>query len=235
MKKLLAMTISAAFATAGAQTLTSTGLNGVELGLTAGYANGLSGEAFVHAPNVVGPFGIKAGVSFTRAADAINDNSPLLPGISNPNDPNQTFGAAKSRGEVTESGSHTIASLDGTYGFGELTPGVDATVYAGARYGMFRSVENYGSNGTLGYSSSSFGVGGGLMVSYALTGNLSLVGDLGVDQFFNSTINTTTTAPDGSASSDSFATNEAGYADISNRFVRPGTVFKARIGVKTTF
>lgn len=225
MKKLLALTISSVFATAGAQTLTGTGLNGVELGLTGGYANGLSGEAFVHAPNVAGPFGVKGSVSFTRAADAIRDSSDLGVG---------PFSQYKAAG-ATEAGSHTVAGLDGTYSFGELTPGLEATAYAGVRYGMFRATESYGATGNTAYSSNSFGVGGGLMVGYALTGNLSLIGDVGVDQFFNSTINTATTGPDGSVSSDSFATNDASYGDISNRFVRPGTVFKARIGIKTTF
>lgn len=59
MKKLLPMTlltIAATTATAGAQSL-----SGVELGLTGGYAYGLSGEFFVHAPNVAGPVGVKAG------------------------------------------------------------------------------------------------------------------------------------------------------------------------------
>ena len=134
MKKLLPitlLTVAATTATAGAQSL-----NGIELGLTGGYASGLSGEFFVHAPNVAGPVGVKAGVAYTRAADAINDSSPELPGISGPND---TFGKAKAEGRASESGSHTVVSLDGTYGLGELTPGVDATLYGGGRYGMFRS------------------------------------------------------------------------------------------------
>lgn len=239
MKKVLALTLCTGLATAGAQTTTTTisavpvtaGLNGVELGLTGGYANGLSGEVFVHVPNVAGPFGVKAGVALTRAADAINDNSPLLPGISDPNDPNQTFGAAKGRGEASESGSHTVFSLDGTYNVGEVSPGLSTTLYAGGRYGMFRGTEDYGSEGSTTYTSNAFGIGAGVMASYALTGNLSLVGDLGVDQFFRSSI----TRRDSDGNSDTFQTNEGGYSDISNRFVRPGTVFKARIGIKTTF
>ncbi|BDP41101.1 hypothetical protein DAETH_10700 [Deinococcus aetherius] len=227
MKKLLALTISAGLATAGAQTLGvgfSTG-GGLELGLTGGYANGLSGEAFVHAPNLAGPFGLKVGASYTRAADAINDSSPVDPtGTLFPT--TYTFGQAKQDGVASESGSHTVLSVDGTYNVGELTPGVGATLYAGGRYGFFRSTEDYGTSGSTTYSSNAFGIGAGVMVSYALAGNLSLVGDLGVDQFFGSSINT---------GSDTFQQGEAGYSAISNKFVRPGTVFKARIGVKTTF
>jgi hypothetical protein len=231
MKKLLALTLSAGLATAGAQTFTTTGtgLNGVELGLTGGYAGGLSGEVFIHAPNVAGPLGVKAGVSFTRAADAINDASPFLPGISGPN---ETFGAAKASGLVTESGSRTVVGLDGTYNVGQLAPGADALIYAGGRYGMFRSTEDYGENGRVTYSSNAFGIGAGVMVSYPLSGNLSLVGDLGIDQFFRSNITATTTSADGSTTVDSGeGTNEA----FGERFVRPGTVFKARIGIKTSF
>lgn len=231
MKKLLALTISAGLATAGAQTSTATisatpifsSPSGIELGLTGGYSNGLSGGVFVHAPNVAGPFGVKASASYTRAADAINDSSELFPGTG-------TFGEAKAAG-ATESGSHTVFGVDGTYGLGELTPGVGATVYAGGRYGLFRSTEDYGATGSTTYSSNAFGIGAGLMVDYALAGNVSLVADLGVDQFFGSSINVFSS----NGNSDTFATNDAGYSDISNRFVRPGTVFKARIGIKTTF
>lgn len=224
MKKLLALTISATFAAAGAQTLTGTGLNGIELGLTGGYANGLSGEAFVHAPNVAGPFGVRASVSFTRAADSINDNAPADPtGTFFPT--TTTFGQLKSQGNASESGSHTVAGLDGTYSFGELSPGLDATAYAGARYGMFRATSDIGGRTTT-YSSNVFGVGGGIMVGYALTGNLSLIGDIGVDQFFGGAIST---------GQDTFRPGEGGYNDVSNTFVRPGTVFKARVGIKTTF
>lgn len=219
MKKTLALILSAGLATAGAQTFGASFGSGspLELGLTGGYAGGLSGEAFVHAPNLAGPFGLKVGASYTRASDAINDASDLGAG---------TFASAKAAG-ATERGSHTVLGVDGTYSVGELTPGVGATVYAGGRYGLFRATEDYGASGSTTYSSNAFGIGAGVMVSYALAGNLSLVGDLGVDQFFRSSISL--------SNGDTFATNEAGYSDISNRFVRPGTVLKARIGLKTTF
>ncbi|MBZ9713662.1 hypothetical protein [Deinococcus multiflagellatus] len=220
MKMLLPATLLTLVAgTAGAQSL-----SGVELGLTGGYAGGLSGEFFVHAPNVVGPIGVKAGVAYTRAADAINDSSDLGVG---------PFSSYKAAG-ATENGSHTVASLDGTYNVGELAPGVSTALYAGARYGMFRSTEDYGATGNTTYSSNAFGLGAGVMLSYALTGNLSLVGDVGVDTFFKSTINATTTSGSGSTNT-TINQGDALYNTIDNRFVRPGTVFKARIGIKTTF
>ncbi|WP_102126154.1 hypothetical protein [Deinococcus planocerae] len=225
MKKLLALTISAGLATAGAQTLGagfSTG-GGIELGLTGGYANGLSGEAFVHAPNLAGPFGLKVGASLTRPSDALNDNASFT---NTGTDADLTFGDFKNAFGATESGSHTVFSLDGTYDVGELTPGVGATLYAGGRYGLFRSSTSFEGDTTT-YSSNAFGIGAGVMVDYALAGNLSLVGDLGVDQFFKSAINV--------SNGDSIATNDPSYSGFDNLFVRPGTVFKARIGIKTTF
>lgn len=216
MKKLLPVALTLITSTAGAQSL-----SGVEFGLTGGWANGLSGELFVHAPNVLGPVGVKAGVSYTRASDAINDNSDLGAG---------PFSDYKAAG-ATEYGSHTAASLDATYGMGELSPGVDATIYGGARYGMFRSTEDYGATGSTTYSTNAFGIGAGVMVSYALTGNLSLVGDLGVDQYFKSNITVSGTNTD----TTTIARNDALYPSIDNRFVRPGTVFKVRLGVKATY
>ncbi|WP_034383803.1 hypothetical protein [Deinococcus sp. YIM 77859] len=237
MKKLLAFALSAGLATAGAQTVNTIpatpvgmGLNGIELGLTGGYAGGLSGEVFVHAPNVAGAFGIKAGVSFTRPSDAINDNAPVDPtGTLFP--ATFTYGQAKQQGLATESGSRMILSVDGTYSVGELSPGLDSTFYAGGRYGMFRSTADFGENGSQTFSSNAFGVGAGLMVSYPLAANLSLVGDLGVDQFFGSSF----TVASSNGNVDTFRPGEAGYNERSAAFVRPGTVFKARIGIKTTF
>ncbi|GBF04980.1 hypothetical protein DAERI_030146 [Deinococcus aerius] len=236
MKKVLALTLCAGLATAGAQTTTTTisatpvtaGLNGVELGLTGGYANGLSGEVFVHVPNVAGPFGVKAGVALTRPSDALNDNAKLT---NSGTDADLTFGDLKRISGATESGSHTIFSLDGTYNLGEVSPGLSTTLYAGGRYGMFRSNVT-SEDDTTTYSSNEFGIGAGVMVSYPLTGNLSLVGDLGVDQFFKSTINIRSS--DGTTN-DSIPTSDPSYAGFDDLFVQPGTVFKARIGIKTTF
>ncbi|MFC6748588.1 hypothetical protein [Deinococcus aquaticus] len=224
MKNLIPLTIlaiAASTATAGAQSL-----SGVELGLTGGYAGGLSGEAFVHAPNVIGPVGVKAGVAVTRSADAINDSSKDALGT--------TFADRKKNDGFTESGSQTVVSLDGTYSLGEVAPGVDTTLYAGGRYGMFRATETANSTSSNVYSSNSFGIGAGVMASYALSGNISLVGDLGVDHFFKNTINVDSTNA-GNTTTYNYPTSDADYAYNDSRFVRPGTNFKARVGIKATF
>ncbi|WP_019010130.1 hypothetical protein [Deinococcus aquatilis] len=220
MKKILMTAVVAGMMTgaAGAQSL-----SGVELGLTGGYAGGLSGSVFVHSPNLLGPVGVKVSASYTKPSDSINDDNKDALG--------NTFGSYKAAGAATESGSQTTVGVDGTYSLGELAPGTDATLYAGGRYGMFRATEDYGGTGSTTYSASSFGIGAGVMASYAIAGNLSIVGDLGVEQYFKSTIN----ASSSNGTSDSFTTDDAGYANIDNRFVRPGTVFKARIGIKVSY
>ncbi|MCP2013076.1 hypothetical protein L1280_000204 [Deinococcus sp. HSC-46F16] len=224
MKKLLALTAAAALATAGAQTTTtpvnaipatpiSTGLSGVELGLTGGYAGGLSGEVFLHVPNVAGPFGVKAGVAFAQS-DRLDDNYSFG-GLGTLGDLKRDFG-------LTETGSATVFSLDGTYALGQVAPGVNSLVYAGGRYGLFRgTITSPDVNESTNYASSNFGIGAGLMASYAIGSNLSIVGDLGIDQFF------------GGAVTVSGASNDAGAAEGIYR--QPGTVFKARIGLKTGF
>ncbi|MPY66082.1 hypothetical protein F8S09_05140 [Deinococcus sp. SDU3-2] len=230
MKQLLALTAAAALATAGAQTTTttvnaipatpiSTGLSGVELGLTGGYAGGLSGEVFLHVPNVAGPFGVKAGVSFSRL-DLLDDNAAL---VTLGEDDAITLGEFKDIFDATESGSATIFSLDGTYALGQVAPGVNSLVYAGGRYGLFRGALSYEGESTT-YSSNNFGIGAGVMASYAIGSNLSLVGDLGIDQFFGSAVN---------VRQSSGADTDAGAAEGIYR--QPGTVFKARIGIKTGF
>ncbi|WP_027459720.1 hypothetical protein [Deinococcus murrayi] len=229
MKHFLALTAAAALATAGAQTTTttvtaipatpiSTGLSGVELGLTGGYAGGLSGEVFVHAPNVAGPFGVKVGVAFANS-DRLNDNAALV-GEGNAA---LTLGDLKNIFGATETGSATVFSLDGTYALGQVAPGVNSLVYAGARYGLFQGAINYENERTT-YSSNNFGIGAGLMASYAIGNNLSIVGDLGIDQFFGGAV---------SVRQSSGTPTDPGAAQGVYR--QPGTVFKARIGLKTGF
>ncbi|KEF34384.1 hypothetical protein RDMS_06980 [Deinococcus sp. RL] len=227
MKHFLALTAAAALATAGAQTTTttvtavpatpiSTGLGGVELGLTGGYAGGLSGEVFLHAPNVAGPFGVKAGVAFGRS-DRLDDNYSFG-GVGTLGDFKRDFG-------LTETGSATVFSLDGTYALGQVAPGLNSLVYAGGRYGLFQGVltsPDVGESTT--YSSNNFGIGAGLMASYAIGNNLSIVGDLGIDQFFGGAV---------SVRQSSGTPTDPGAAQGVYR--QPGTVFKARIGLKTGF
>ena len=219
---LTAATASAQFSTVNTQrTIQSS--RPVELGLTAGYASGLSGEVFVHAPNVAGPIGVKLSAAYTSPGDSIRDDVSINPTLGL-----GTFGSYKAQGLASEGGSHVVVGLDGTYSLGEVTPGISVLGYAGGRYGMFKATETYANDAALSntYSTSAFGVGVGAQLSYALAGNMSLVGDLGVDHFFNSAINIS------GGANDTYNTGEAGYNDLRSRLAFPGTVFKAKLGLK---
>lgn len=231
MQRLLSLLTLCALGTASAagpnviQPATNLGLSGLEFGVAGGYAAGLNGEAFVHAPNVAGPLGVKLGVGYTKAADALRDdvsvNSTL--GL-------DTFGSFKEKGQATESGSHTTVALDGTYNLGQLGGGLDAMAYAGGRYGKFSATETYAADAvpSATTSTTAFGVGAGLMVGYRVTDRASVVGDLGVDQYFKGTITNGTDAG-------TYRPNEAGYDDLRARFAFPGTVVKAKVGMKFNF
>lgn len=220
MKKRLVTFMILAALTGGAASAQSFG--NVELGLTAGYAAGLSGEIFVHKPNVAGPIGVKLSAAYTSPSDSIRDDVDIGAGTGITLG---TFGSYKANAGATESGSHLTLGLDGTYNVGEISPGISALLYAGGRYGMFKATETYASSSTT-YSMNSFGVGAGAQLSYALAGNISLVGDFGLDQYFNGGIT--------ASNSNVGAINpgSTGYSDLRSRFAFPGTVLKAKIGVK---
>ena len=231
MKKLVALAVTALAATAAAQTTvvvqpsSSLGLRGLEFGVLGGYAGGLNGEVFVHAPNVAGPVGIKASASYTSASDALRDDVSVNPTLGL-----DTFGEFKQQGLATESGSHATYALDGTYNLGQVGRGVDLTAYAGGRYGTFSATETYAGDASLSQTTrtSAFGVGAGAMLGYRISDRASLVGDLGVDQYFNGAITNGTDAG-------TYKVGEAGYNDVRARFAFPGTVFKAKVGVKFNF
>lgn len=232
MKKLFALSLTSLLAAASAQTVivqpsASLGLRGTEFGVSAGYAAGGSVEAFVHAPNVAGPVGIKLGVAYTKPSDSIRDdvdisgaNSGLTLG---------TFGSYKADG-ATESGSHLTVGLDGTYDLGPVGTNLRALGYAGGRYGMFSATENYDDASSTTTSMNAFGVGVGAQLGYRLANGMTLFGDLGVDQYFNGPLRSVKTGANQNA--DVIPTNDALYASQRARFAFPGTVFKAKIGLK---
>lgn len=237
MKKMIALTALAGLATAGAQSFTAN-LNNVEFGLRGGYEQGLSGGVTLHVRNVAGPIGVRLSADYSMVSDALNDNAtfPLL----------GSFATLKSQG-VTESGHSTTVGLDATYTLPSTVPGVDAYVYGGGRYNNFNAVADFTKFGTpvaatavraaattsnaVTYSTNQFGIGAGVVGQYALTSNLSLAGDLGVDYYFPSTI----TSNDGNGNSVDFAPGTAGYSDLDALVNQPTTSFKAKIGVVYRF
>ena len=229
MKNFAALTVStlaaASLATAGAQTFTPN-LNNVELGLTAGYQQGLSGGVTLRAANVAGPVGLRASVDFNKVNDSLNDNAAYIPGTS------FTVAQRKAAGD-TESGSSTTVGLDATYDLPSMVPGVNAYVYGGARYNNFSATLDQGSAGKVTYTTNQFGLGAGVAAGYALTGNLSLTGDLGVDYYFPSSFSTNTGGVNGTG--DTYQQGQGGYAEVDNLVNQPTTSFKAKIGLAYHF
>lgn len=231
MKNLAVLTVStlvaAAFATAGAQTYTPN-LNNVELGLSAGYQQGLSGGVSLRAANVAGPIGVRISADHSRVNDALNDDAAYLPGGA------ITVGQRKAAGDV-ESGSSTTVGLDATYDLPSQISGVNAYVYGGARYNNFSATLDQTSSGSgkVTYTTNQFGLGAGAAIGYAITGNLSVTGDLGVDYYFPSSFSTNTGGIDGTG--DTYNRGEGGYDEVNTLVNQPTTSFKAKLGLAYRF
>ncbi|ULH15904.1 hypothetical protein MF271_04550 [Deinococcus sp. KNUC1210] len=228
MKKMIALTMFAGLASAGAQTFTPN-LSNVEFGLRGGYEMGLSGGVTVHVRNVSGPLGVRFSADYSNVSDSLNDsaNVPLF----------GNWGTLKSQG-AAESGSSTTVGVDLTYTLPSTVAGVDAYLYGGGRYNNFNAVADFTNYGAAGsnagkttYSTNQFGLGAGVVGQYALTPNLSLAGDLGVDYYFPSGISTN----DGNGNTDTFNQGETGYDDLNALVNQPTTNFKAKIGIVYRF
>jgi len=222
---LTASTLAAAsLATAGAQTYTPN-LNNVELGLSAGYQQGLSGGVSLRAANVAGPIGVRISADHSNVNDALNDNANF--------GGTGTWAQYKQSTGATESGSSTTVGLDATYDLPSQISGVNAYVYGGARYNHFSAVADF-SNAGLGkttYTTNQFGLGAGAAIGYAITGNLSVTGDLGVDYYFPSSF----TSDDGNGNTDTYNRGEGGYDDVNTLVNQPSTSFKAKLGLAYRF
>ncbi|MFD2608363.1 hypothetical protein ACFSR9_02775 [Deinococcus taklimakanensis] len=226
MNKLLSLTTLALITAGSASAQSVVYRQPLELGLTGGYAGGLSGEAFVHAPNVAGSVGIKAGVAVSKNRGSVN--------FKNIN-PDSGFGYfaefCQTIGCRLE-GTDIVVSLDGTYNLGEFVPGVDVSLYAGPRYGIFtRNFAVSEQDGSLTFDSKAFGLGAGVLASYALTPTASIIADLGANHFFNSPIS----FGGSNTPSETVDPSDPSHKDLREFSNMPGTQFKARVGVKFGF
>lgn len=199
----------------------------LELGLTGGYAGGGNVGAFVGYKNLAGPIGVRIGLSRTRNSNGFNDDKDLSGGLLG------TIGQQKANGNVTgEAASIQTLSADATYDLGQPLPGVAVGLYGGLRYGALNSRLTFKGGQYTDYSSSALGVGIGSQAGYMITNNISVIGDLGVDQYFpGGTINTR----DSQGKTDSFKKGEGGYDAVNAAVRRPGTVAKASLGLKYSF
>ncbi|MFC4452822.1 hypothetical protein [Deinococcus sonorensis] len=222
MKTLIALTAASALATAGAQAV-SPNFNTIDLGLSAGYQGGLSGGVSVHARNVIGAFGLRIGADITKVNDALNDSAAF--------GPTGTWGDYKNSANATESGRSTTIGVDATYELGDIAPGISTYAYAGPRYNMYSATADFGSSGKTTYTTNQLGLGAGAVAGYAIGNGLTLTGDLGVDYYFPSSINSN----DGAGNTDTFARGEAGYAEADALVNQPRTVLKAKLGIAYRF
>ncbi|WP_424951835.1 hypothetical protein [Deinococcus sp.] len=220
-------TFAATLATASAQTFTPN-LNNVELGLNGGYQQGLSGGITLRAANVAGPVGLRVSADYANVPDSLNDNAAYIPGS------NFTVAQRKAAGDK-ESGSSTTVALDATYDLPSQVPGLNAYVYGGARYNNFNATLDQTSSGSgkVTYTTNQFGLGAGVAAGYAVTGNLSLTGDLGVDYYFPSSFSTNTGGANGTG--DTYKRGESGYDDVNTLVNQPTTSVKAKLGLAYRF
>ena len=233
-KALLTLSALGLAASAGAQVIPATPLSSpstsllsrLDLGLTGGYVGGGGFQVFVDYNNLIGPVGARLSISSSSNGDGFNDDADLSGGLLG------TIGQQKANGNISEERAlRQTFGLDATYPLGQPLPGIATSVYGGLRYGSFTSRLTYRDGQSTDYKSAAFGVGIGSQAAYLLTRNISIVGDLGVDQYFNKS---DITASSGN-NTDTFKAGEGGYAAVDNVVNRPGTVFKAMIGVKYSF
>lgn len=102
--------------------------------------------------------------------------------------------------------------LDTTYDFGQPVPGVATSFYGGLRYGQL--ILRLGGSGdpSTEATTGAPGLGVGAQIAYLLTNAFSFIAELGLDQYFGTAKAASQAAPE-----------------------RPGTVFKALLGVKYRF
>ncbi|WP_161882534.1 outer membrane beta-barrel protein [Deinococcus alpinitundrae] len=102
--------------------------------------------------------------------------------------------------------------LDATYNFGQPVPGVATSVYGGPRYGQLILRPDGSGDPSNEANAGALGLGVGAQVGYLLTNAFSFIAELGLDQYLGTAKAVSQAAPE-----------------------RPGTVFKALLGVKYRF
>ncbi|WP_027480664.1 hypothetical protein [Deinococcus pimensis] len=207
-----------------------------EFGISAGYAGGLSGALSFTARNVGGSsLGIRTSVAYTNIPDSLNDNESLVLGL--PAAPGIRVGDLKATNEGTEAGRNITLGVDGLLhlGYSEAS-GIGANAYAGVRYNLFTgSLTTQSTSGpeTIFVSTNQIGVGGGVIASLPLSGNVFLTGDLGVDHFFDAPIRVSN--PSSNAGDQVANPGDSNYAQADSLANQPKTVLKAKVGVAVRF
>lgn len=201
----------------------------------AGFYGGLGGQLAVVAEDLAPglPLGVRLGVGFATS-DALNDDVAYARVTGT-----QKWGDYKKNNELSEWGQNVTLSLDVLYKLNGLGLPVEVAPYAGLRYNLFSGgytdPNNKVSDKSRTVSSNQLGLGLGVRAAYPLMPNLSLVGDLGVDYYFNACIKEVTEPDSGSKTESSFCPSDSGYDDANKFVTQPEWVFKLRLGAAYRF
>lgn len=206
---------------------------GISLG---GYNFGLSLEFQGYVQNIASsPFGARVGFGFSFTSpfdenDAFYGASGAAPDanlsrISNYKD-NTIF-------DTDERGRNFTIALDGTYELSSLfdmdSMPFTASVYAGPRFNSFSGTIEV-NDAVASVSASQFGLGFGSMAFYPLSDNLQVVGDIGIDIYFDPTFNLDDDFGDLDVSP-----GDTAYNDYNGLITQPEVAARIKVGVVYSF
>jgi hypothetical protein len=201
-----------------------------------GYDFGLSLAFHGYAQNIGGSaFGARVGFGFSFT-DAFEDDNAFY-GASGAA-PDSSFTRISDykdslNFDTSESGRNFTVSLDGTFDLSEVfsmdSLPFTASVYAGPRLNFFSgSLEVDDSIASV--TSNQFGLGFGSLAFYPLSDNLSLVGDVGVDIYFDSTFNLADDFGDLGVEP-----GDTAYDDYDGLINQPSLAVNVKVGVVYSF
>ncbi|PYE52886.1 hypothetical protein [Deinococcus yavapaiensis] len=242
MKKVVISAILMSSALAGAQSVTF-GVSPVEpfttdIGVAGGYYGGGSVELSVTGRNLGGSsIGLRGTVALT-GVQGFNQSAVVGSAGGANITAGQLIGGSlgDASGNPPQTSRNITVGLDALFRLGyDATTGLGANVYVGPRYNLFTNTVS-GPLGSLTSTSNQLGIGGGLLASVPVSGNVYLTGDLGVDRFFDAPIVQTGRDTNGATTgTTTFNPGTADYGTTNGYINQPETVFKARVGLAIRF
>jgi len=222
---LLLLTLS----TASAQDLAA----GMSMG---GYNFGLSLEFQGYVNNIASsPFGARVGFGFSFTSPFDDDDAFYGTSGAAPEADLTRISDYKERNvyDTNERGRNFTIALDGTYDLASFV-NMDnvpfaASIYAGPRFNSFSgSIEVNDSIASV--SATQFGLGFGSLAFYPLSDNLSVVGDIGIDIYFDPTFNLADDFGDLDVN-----TGDTAYDDYNSLITQPEVAARVKVGVVYSF
>jgi len=207
----------------------------------AGFYGGFGGQLAVVAEDLAPglPLGVRLGVGFATS-DALDDGVDAHVVLGYDLDDGTTWGDIKEDREFSEWGQNVTLSLDVLYKPSGLGLPVEVAPYFGVRYNFFSGgytdpEDNDSTIKAQTISSNQLGLGLGVRAAYPLMPNLSLVGDLGVDYYFQACFKWVGEDDSGNKSEDSVCPGDSGYEDVNKFVTQPEWVLKLRLGAAYRF